>query len=115
MSQLQTYFLGPFRATLDNKSVTGFGSDKMRALLAYMVTEADRAHRREALAALLWPEQSESAARQSVRQALYVLRQSLGEEQATDQEGLLLVTRQTVQINPASDVRCDVRLFSELL
>ena len=85
MSQLRTYFLGPFRVTRDDSSapprnVNGFESDKMRALLAYLVVEADRPHRREALAALLWPEQMEDAARQSLRQALYVLRRALGND-----------------------------------
>jgi predicted ATPase/DNA-binding SARP family transcriptional activator len=113
MPQLSTYFLGPFRVARDDKSVTGFESDKMRALLAYLVVEADHAHRREALAALLWPDQAESAARQSLRQAIYVLRNALspGDEPAMP----LLVTRQTVQVNPAAGIRCDVRQFNELL
>ncbi len=131
MSQLDTCFLGPFRVTRDGKSITGFESDKMRALLAYLVIEADRPHRREALAALLWPEQAESAARQSLRQALYVVRNALrndlnqGNQDSSvglseaqnsgENKDALLVTRQTVQINPAGDTRCDVRMFNTLL
>ncbi len=61
MSQLRTSFLGPFRVTRNDKDIIGFESDKMRALLAYLVIEADRPHRREALAALLWPDQTETA------------------------------------------------------
>ncbi len=147
MSQLRTYFLGPFRVMRDDKVINAFESDKMRALLAYLVIEADRPHRREALAGLLWPDQAEPAARQSLRQALYVLRQTLSlspdpgngdssrsvrTQKAPDhtlsftrenaekstgvtETGLLLITRQTVQLNPAGDTACDVRLFDELL
>src|SRR5262245_41236455 len=95
MSQLQNYFLGPFRVVRNDKSVIGFESDKMRPLLAYLIVEADRPHRREALAALLWPDQPDTAARQGLRQALYILRQALGD--------ILLVTRQTVQFSPANN------------
>src|SRR3954463_6741406 len=109
MSQLRNYFFGPFQVTRDDKNVFGFESDKMRALLAYLIVEADRPHQRETLAALLWPEQTDTAARQSLRQSLYVVRQVLSGDQAPETEGesssldaqsptpALLVTRQTVQ------------------
>src|SRR3954463_12860039 len=80
-SRLQCHFLGPFQVTLDGKKVTAFRTDKMRALLAYLAIEANRPHRREALAALLWPEQPNVVARQTLRQALFQLRQILGENQ----------------------------------
>jgi predicted ATPase/DNA-binding SARP family transcriptional activator len=124
MSQLRNYFLGPFRVTRDDKSVIGFESDKMRALLVYLLTETDRPHPREALAALLWPDQADTAARQNLRQALYVLRHTLsgksGEHSQNgkdrgDNTGSLLVTRQAVQFNPESDTWCDVWLFNKLL
>jgi predicted ATPase/DNA-binding SARP family transcriptional activator len=111
MSQLRTYFLGPFHAERDGISITGFESDKMRALLAYLVIEAGRPRRREALAALLWPDQASGAARQSLRQALYVLRHTLREQPLP----ALTVTRQTVQLNPDAGVWCDVRAFAGLL
>src|SRR5690242_12276628 len=126
MAQLRAYFLGPLQVTRDDQHVTGFESDKMRALLAYLLIETDRPHRREALAALLWPDQTDMAARQSLRQALYNLRHILrpaeadhgappgGDDPGTDLDPLL-VTRQTVQFNPASDSWCDVALFTQLL
>jgi predicted ATPase/DNA-binding SARP family transcriptional activator len=104
----------------------------MRALLAYLAVEADHPHRREALATLLWSDQTENAARQSLRQALYILRHTLGgdsNEHAADSPlselkgggnttgstDPLLITRQTVQLNPASDTECDVRQFIGLM
>src|ERR1044072_3167925 len=116
---LRNCFLGPFQVTHDDKRVAGFESDKMRALLAYLVVEADRPHHRDVLAALLWPDQTDSAARQSLRQALYVVRNALrgdntGNSDSSD-AGPLLVTRQTVQFDPAGDTWCDVWLFNNLL
>ena len=45
-------FLGSLDVTLDGVPVTGFATDKVRALLAYLVVEADRPLRRELLAGL---------------------------------------------------------------
>ena len=39
----------------EGEPVTGFESDKARALLAYLAVEAHRAHQREKLAGMLWP------------------------------------------------------------
>src|SRR5436190_4584908 len=133
MSQLRTYFLGPFQVTRDDKNVLGFESDKMRALLAYLTVEADRPHSREVLATLLWPDQADSAARQNLRQALYIVRQAVDGGKGSGDNGapttpaahyqpapgspvpFLLVTRQTVQFNRASDTWCDVWQFNNLL
>ena len=82
-SSLSVRLLGPFQVTLDERPVTGFTSDKVRALLAYLVAEADRPHRREALAGLLWPEWPERTARTNLRRALADLRQVIGDHEAS--------------------------------
>ena len=70
MARLSIRLLGPFEVALDGEPVTGFVSDKVRALLAYLAVEADRPHRRETLAGLLWPDVPEQSARTSLRTAL---------------------------------------------
>lgn len=105
--------LGPFDVLLDGTPATGFHSDKVRALLAYAAVEADRPHRREALAALLWPDQPESAARHSLRQALSNLRQVISDEAASPP--FLHVTRQTIQFNTTSNHWLDTSAFTTLL
>src|SRR6476469_11627 len=75
MARLELSLLGAFRVELDGSPVSDFGTDKNRALLAYVCVEASHAHRRDALASLLWPEQPDEVARRNLRQALYVLRQ----------------------------------------
>src|SRR5262245_58617402 len=110
MSQLRSYFLGPFRVMRDDHSVIGFEADKVRALLAYLIFEADRPHHRDVLAALLWPDLPDKAARQSLRQAIYIVRQALDEasDGADPTPPTLLATRLAVQFNPASDTWCDL-------
>src|ERR1043165_7115329 len=117
MSQLRSYFLGPFRVMRDDQSVIGLEADKMLALLAYLIVEADHPHHRDVLAALLWPDRPDAAARQSLRQALYIVRQAVdaGSDGSDPALPTLLATRLTVQCNPASDTLCDVWDFSRLL
>src|SRR5215470_18084959 len=49
----------------------------VRALLAYLAIHPGRAHPRNRLAALLWPDVGDAQARQSLRQALAGLRRAL--------------------------------------
>ena len=55
MAHLALTLFGPLEVTLDGDPVTSFASNKVRALLVYLAVEADRPHRRDALAPLLWP------------------------------------------------------------
>ncbi|MCI0371390.1 MAG: AAA family ATPase, partial [candidate division NC10 bacterium] len=52
---------------------------KRLALLAYLSQAPRRFHRRDSLLALFWPEQDATGARNSLRQALFSLRRTLGE------------------------------------
>jgi len=53
MTHLSLTLLGPPQVTLDGEPVSGFDSDKVRGLLAYLMVENDRPHHREKLAGLL--------------------------------------------------------------
>lgn len=104
---------GGFRVTQDGNLVNAFESNKVRGLLAYLAVEADRPHQRSALAGLLWPDQDEQLARTNLRHVLRQLRQSLADHQAP--VPLLLVTQQSIQINPAADLALDTARFSALV
>ena len=113
MSHLSIRLFGPVEVTLDGEVVTAFKSDKARALLAYLVVEAERPHRREKLAGLLWPEWPEQAARGNLRRVLANLRLAIGDHHATPP--FLHISRETIQFNSASDAWVDVTAFTDLL
>src|SRR3954454_14757429 len=105
MARLELSLLGGFHASVDGTPVPGFDTDKTRALLVYVSVESSRAHSRETLAGLLWPDLPDEAARRNLRNSLFKLRQALGEEEGSP--GLLHVTQQTVRLDPKADVRID--------
>jgi len=113
MSSLEISLLGTFQASLDGKPLTGFAYDKVRALLAILAVEAHSPHSREALAAILWPEDPPNAARTSLRKALSTLRGVIGDKDAA--HPLLLITRDSVQFDQTVDYWLDVDAFSEQL
>ena len=110
MSHLAIYLFGGFRVELGGQPLSCFGTDKNRALLAYLGLEAERPHRREALANLLWCEHAETVARRSLRQALYQLRHVLPQ---LEEKPHLLISANEVQFNAASDYWIDVIEFKQ--
>jgi predicted ATPase/DNA-binding SARP family transcriptional activator len=106
MARLSIHLLGQLQISMDGEVVTGFESDKVRALLVYLAVEAGRLHRREALAELLWPERPEGSALNNLRGALSNLRKAIQDRDASPP--FILATRQTIQFNPESDHWLDV-------
>ena len=82
VARLAICLLGTFQVTLAERPVSGFESDKVRALLAYLAVESERPHRREKLASLLWPNRPMRNARRNLSQALYNLRHAIGDGDA---------------------------------
>lgn len=113
MSTLILTCLGQFQVRLDDRPIIGFESDKVRALLAYLAVEVDRAHSRSALAALLWPGYTEVSARTTLRHVLHQLRKTIGDAAASPP--FLLITRQTLQFNPVASYTLDIATFHSLL
>ncbi|MCB0062645.1 MAG: hypothetical protein KDE19_11040, partial [Caldilineaceae bacterium] len=110
MTTVQITCLHDFQLTVNGTEPTAFLTDKARALLVYLALEP-QVHQRDQLAQLLWSGYSKESARNSLRQALHLLRQFLP---ATETPWLLL-TRQTVQTNPAAPIAVDVTIFTGLL
>ena len=78
MTQLSLQLLGPFTATYDGKPLTRFRTRSVQALLIYLACQPDP-HRRESLMAMFWPDIPQASAQNSLRQALYHLRQAIPE------------------------------------
>jgi predicted ATPase/DNA-binding SARP family transcriptional activator len=98
-----------FQVTLEGAPAR-FATDYTRALLAYLAVET-RAHERATLAALLWPEQPEAAARQNLRQALVYLKQALRDHPQLEQ--LLEITAKSVRLL-RNQATVDVHQFRQL-
>ncbi len=115
MARLSLKFFGSFQATLVGRPLRGLQSVRLQALLAYLVLERTRPHSRNELAARFWPEEADLAARQNLRQALYQLRQALDDLSKAERNPILylLITRESVQFNQASDYTLDVATFIE--
>ena len=101
--------LGPLDVSLGTEPVTAFESDKVRALLAYLIVESDRPHLRETLAEFFWPDRPPGAALGNLRHALTILRRAIADYQADPP--FLLVNRQSIQFNVSSKVWVDSFIF----
>ncbi|MCE7981157.1 MAG: hypothetical protein DYG89_08200 [Caldilinea sp. CFX5] len=110
--QLRTF--GAFEVSLSATTVTAFPTDKIRALLVYLAVEQSRAHRREALAALFWPDIDQALAMNNLRVTLHRLRETLDKAQPGMGSALIESTRQTLQLNSAL-ITTDVATFQRLL
>jgi DNA-binding SARP family transcriptional activator len=105
--------LGPFALERDGVPLTGFRSDKVRALLAYLASEPNRPWSRSTLADLLWPDRSEPVARANLRNALSNLRRILDDTHAMPP--YLELSLAEVRVNAAADPWVDVADLRHLL
>jgi predicted ATPase len=99
--------LGQLRAVSGDRVVTQFGSRKVAALLARLALFPKRAHGREELIDLLWPEADLDTGRNRLRQTLFALRRLLEPPGAPE---VLLVDRASVRLN-ADAFSCDAIEF----
>ena len=113
MPILQLVCLGTFGATLVGQTPVILRTDKVQGLLIYLALEP-RPHRRETLAGLFWPEQSDSAALTNLRTSLYRLRQPLEQAALGSTDALFSIDRQTVALNPGS-FETDAQTFEDLI
>jgi predicted ATPase len=113
MPRLVLSTLGAFQALLNGQPITSFRSDRTRALLIYLMVNADQPHTRDHLIGLLWPDEPETTARHNLRQALLVLRKALDDDHALPSH--LRITTDAVQFNAQSDHLLDVAQYEALL
>ncbi len=107
-SALQVMALGQVHISFHGRPLT-FRMNKAAGLLIYLMRESKKAHGREQLATLLWPEETSRKSAENLRQALYQLRRALGEEADT----YLLINYGTIQFNPTSPHTLDANLFEQ--
>ncbi len=79
MSSVECHFIGPLELTIDGDAPPPeLLWRKNVALLAYLACSTNRRRTRDQLVGLLWPDKTDSAARQSLREAIRVVRRHLG-------------------------------------
>ncbi|MEJ2747681.1 MAG: winged helix-turn-helix domain-containing protein, partial [Anaerolineae bacterium] len=75
----RVYLLGQLRIEINQQPITLRGG-KIRALFAYLILHPHRPHNREQLADILWPDAPADRVRRNLSDALYRLRQTLGDD-----------------------------------
>ena len=116
MEQLTLSLLGNFDAFLDKRPFTDFRTNKVQALLIYLVVEAPTIHQRESLMELLWPGLPLKSAQVNLRQILYQLNKMMPDAIRGDTAVPLLITdRKTIQVHPHYPVTSDVTSLTTLL
>ena len=114
MNHLALHLTGRIEAKLDERDITReFRTEKERALLAFLMVESDRAHWRDGLAELFWPDRPSGVARTNLRQALSGIRRAL--KDASNTPPFILADDETIQFNPQSSYWLDVVAFQGLI
>src|SRR5262250_2313947 len=104
MARLDLTLLGGFLARFEGEPLI-LPTKKTQALLAYLALPVGHAHPRDKLATLLWGGTPDASARNSFRQALFILRKAL-----TSIDDLLRIEGDTVTLNRAG-VEVDAMAF----
>ena len=103
---LEIKTLGNLTINKDGKALDLPISTRGKVLLVYLALEGGKYHR-NSLAALFWPESSESKANTSLRVVLTELRKVVGD--------YLEISRTSIGIRPDRDINLDIFNFEELL
>jgi len=110
MAKVNLALLGGLRLQTDSRESVPLSTKKAGALLAYLALHPGRARARLKLAALLWGDRSEAQARDSLRQALSLLRKALSHVDPR----ALIAHEDTISFEPRV-LTTDAILFEELV
>jgi DNA-binding SARP family transcriptional activator len=110
MARVQLSILGGFTVRPASANPIFLPTKKSQGLLAYLALSPGHVHAREKLATLLWSDCAETQARQSLRQALFLIRQAF----ARVRPEILRSNGDGVAVNSAA-VEVDVMRFEALV
>lgn len=86
---------------------------KAQELLSYLLLNRQRAHRREALADVLWPDGDPALSKKYLRQALWQLQGAIDAPARIGGSHVVLIESDWIQINPAASIWLDVEQFEQ--
>ncbi|OFW65494.1 MAG: hypothetical protein A2Z12_09435, partial [Actinobacteria bacterium RBG_16_68_21] len=112
MGTLEIRLLGGFELGRDGRVLDQLPLRAARSLFAYLVLNRERAHTRDLLAGIFWPDFEESRARRRLSQALWQVQTTIGE---SDVERFLIGTPDTVRFNPEASFWLDVDEFESTI
>lgn len=123
MSAFTFRFFGAGQLQNASGKIVPIRARKQLALLAYLLIESDRAHSRDSLIALFWPNHSIEPARNNLRVTLSNLRKltalpsnvTATSSGSKGNEPLILSSQFDIQINPGADSWLDVVEFEKLI
>src|ERR1051325_5715859 len=107
---LDVRLLGNFEVKSDQKQIH-ISSRPAQSLFAYLILNADVAHRREKLAGMLWPDSLEETARDNLRHALWRMRKALESASSTR---FLQADDVTISFKESSDYWLDAAELEKL-
>ncbi len=109
---MQVLLFGGLELWANGRRRRGFESIKTAAAFSYLLLHRGRSFSREHLAALLWPEADERAARANIRQALYNIRTTMPRGRGND---WVLADRESVEFSSTAEIWVDCEVFEELV
>ncbi len=113
MAQNEIRLFRSFQFTRSGREIKEFKSNKARALLIYLILDADHAHARSTIAGLIWPDWPQKSAMNNLRYALADFRKSIGDR--LSETPLILANRESLQFNVEADCFVDVLSFSSCI
>jgi DNA-binding SARP family transcriptional activator len=112
MSNLQFRLFGKFAASDGAETLKGLEAAKDQELLSYLLIHRNQHHSREALAGLLWSENSTERSKKYLRQALWHL-QAVFDSGSAAGEKIILAEHDWLKLNLANRPWCDVAEFED--
>lgn len=107
---LEVRLIGKFDIQNDGKPVI-LPSRAAQSLFAYLILTAGTSHRREKLAGMLWPDESEQKARTYLRNELWRIGKALSHASKSE---YLLANNLSIGFNPSSAYQLDVGAFKNV-
>jgi DNA-binding SARP family transcriptional activator len=112
MPNLQFHLFGKFAADCDEQPLKGLDASKDQELLSFLLIRSNQHHGREALAAMLWGDNSTERSKKYLRQSLWHL-QAILDSVGGKQPAPLLIEHDWLRVNPANPPWCDVGEFEK--
>ncbi len=112
MPKLQFHLFGKFAADCDEQPLKGLDASKDQELLSFLLIRNNQHHGREAVAAMLWGDNSTERSKKYLRQSLWHL-QAILDSVGGKQPAPLLIEHDWLRVNPANPPWCDVGEFEK--